>query len=256
MSMPAFPETGADITQEQAFNMLLASIAMEELALSHIMNAEGEKLQYVLGTLPGGHRVCTSTQELLDVNKSITNLLDTVMQNQVMLKGKLERVLDAKERHCPAPPPPPAQECHFAPCACWRPAGQEYLKLCAAKPGCLWKAGCRLSWQCTGKCGGGMAWSNSDPFSTYLYPGRNYLISVGLRYGMGLGAAVRVALETAENGRVRPVQCFESREGDLSGNAVLPVCGGCAVPVSLVLKSPAEIRVEQADLVAVPLGTA
>ena len=40
------------MTREEALTMIIASIAMEELALSHILNAEGEKLQYVLGT-PG-----------------------------------------------------------------------------------------------------------------------------------------------------------------------------------------------------------
>lgn len=46
MSMPSFPPNGADMTQEEALTMIIASIAMEELALSHILNAEGEKLQY------------------------------------------------------------------------------------------------------------------------------------------------------------------------------------------------------------------
>ena len=53
MSMPSFPPNGADMTREDALTMIVASIAMEELALSHILNAEGEKLQYILGTLPG-----------------------------------------------------------------------------------------------------------------------------------------------------------------------------------------------------------
>ena len=53
MSMPSFPPNGADLTREEALTMIIASIAMEELALSHIINAEGEKLQYILGTLPG-----------------------------------------------------------------------------------------------------------------------------------------------------------------------------------------------------------
>jgi len=42
-----------NVDREDAINLLLASIAMEELGLSHILNAQGEKLQYVLGTLQG-----------------------------------------------------------------------------------------------------------------------------------------------------------------------------------------------------------
>ncbi len=42
MSMPELPQA-PDFTQEQALNMILSSIALEEVALSHIINAEGEK---------------------------------------------------------------------------------------------------------------------------------------------------------------------------------------------------------------------
>ena len=40
MSMPSFPPGGANLTREEALTMIIASIAMEELALSHILNAE------------------------------------------------------------------------------------------------------------------------------------------------------------------------------------------------------------------------
>ena len=101
MSMPSFPPNGADMTREDALTMIVASIAMEELALSHILNAEGEKLQYILGTLPGT-KPCAGPQEVLEVNRSVTTLLEAVTQNQMLLKSKLERVLDA----CPPPPRP------------------------------------------------------------------------------------------------------------------------------------------------------
>ena len=54
MSMPSFPPNGADMTQEEALTMIIASIAMEELALSHILNAEGETTIYpgMPGTSP------------------------------------------------------------------------------------------------------------------------------------------------------------------------------------------------------------
>ena len=43
MSMPSFPKADTDITHENAINMILTSIAMEELALSHIMNADADR---------------------------------------------------------------------------------------------------------------------------------------------------------------------------------------------------------------------
>ena len=115
MSMPSFPPNGADLTREEALTMIIASIAMEELALSHILNAEGEKLQYVLGTLPGA-KACACPRDVLAVNKSVTALVEAVTQNQMLLKNKLEKVLE----FCPAPPPckpepapcsPPCQPC-------------------------------------------------------------------------------------------------------------------------------------------------
>lgn len=41
------------ISRDDALNLLLFSIAMQELGISHILNAEGEKIQFALGTLPG-----------------------------------------------------------------------------------------------------------------------------------------------------------------------------------------------------------
>ena len=114
MSMPSFPPNGADMTREEALTMIIASIAMEELALSHILNAEGEKLQYILGTLPGTTGPCACPQDVLAVNKSVTALVEAVSQNQMLLKNKLDRVLE----FCPQPP-----ACGPGPCPapCWPP---------------------------------------------------------------------------------------------------------------------------------------
>ena len=97
MSMPSFPPNGADMTQEEALTMIIASIAMEELALSHILNAEGEKLQYILGTLPGTSP-CACPHDVLAVNKSVTALVEAVTQNQMTVEkqaGSGARVLPA-----------------------------------------------------------------------------------------------------------------------------------------------------------------
>jgi len=108
MSMPSFPKVDMDITHENAINMILTSIAMEELALSHIMNAEGEKLQYVLKHLESACDVSDNSfavDKLLAVNASVANLLDSVSQNQMLLKGKMDKALNSlcgcPERHKP-----------------------------------------------------------------------------------------------------------------------------------------------------------
>ncbi|SFX00503.1 hypothetical protein SAMN04487866_101158 [Thermoactinomyces sp. DSM 45891] len=53
MSQASIPSITPNIaiTREDSINLLLISIALEEIGLSNILNAEGEKLQYVLGTL-------------------------------------------------------------------------------------------------------------------------------------------------------------------------------------------------------------
>lgn len=118
MSMPGFPKCNCDLTQDQALTMLLSSIALEETALSHIINAESEKIQYILSQ----HR-CSSCNmgltDILAVNNSVTGVLEAVLQNQMILKSKLERVLE----HLPKPtclhtPPPPIVALRQIPTRC------------------------------------------------------------------------------------------------------------------------------------------
>ncbi|MFJ7732103.1 hypothetical protein ACIQXF_09430 [Lysinibacillus sp. NPDC097231] len=49
---------------------MLSSIAIEELGLGHIINAEAEKLQFAIGTLPG-LSIPTTINELLEINSSV-----------------------------------------------------------------------------------------------------------------------------------------------------------------------------------------
>lgn len=116
MSMPKFPEIDPEITCENALNMILASIAMEELALSHIINAEGEKIQYVLGTLETSGCIKPDVDEVLKVNQSVTCLLDSISQNQMILKNKMDKALHALSEVCPKPRPPCPPEPPEPPC--------------------------------------------------------------------------------------------------------------------------------------------
>lgn len=141
MSMPEFPMPNPDMTRDQVLNMLLSSIALEELALSHIINAEGEKIQYTLGHSCGGG--CpTRIADILSVNKSVTTLLEMVMQNQLLLKNKMEKVLEylpkPLEPSCPAEPP-------CSPCPV-----QQSPDCFQVIPGSYWTC-CAVQW-CRDRC--------------------------------------------------------------------------------------------------------
>ena len=98
MSMPAFPPVLNSLTREAAINQLLSSIAMEELSLSHILNAEGEKIQYVLGTLEGQTVSTTATlQDLLDIDASVATMMGEVRETQTQLLNKLATALAASD---------------------------------------------------------------------------------------------------------------------------------------------------------------
>lgn len=96
MSQPSFP-SNPDITRDDAVNQILSSVAMEELGLSHIINAEGEKLQYVLGTLPGATGPTATIGDLLSANESIQSLLQNASYNQLLLRSKMQQALAASE---------------------------------------------------------------------------------------------------------------------------------------------------------------
>ena len=211
MSMPSFPPCGADMTKDEALTMIVASIAMEELALSHILNAEGEKLQYILGTLPGGPKICVNPQEVLAVNKSVKDLLDTVMQNQILLRGKLAMALEAGGRrpgHGPEPPCPCGPE---RPCGPSHPDGLPCGELCGQKSaihlvnrcgGLPWKEGFLLCWERLWQRGEGICWNAQSPALVRLDPARAYAVSytINVRDSCPRGGAGSIGVRLAPGG--------------------------------------------------------
>ena len=82
MSMPII--TPGKGSREQAITDLIQSVALQEAALSRIMNAEGEKMQAIL---------CmdnVKVEELLMFNKSVESMINTVMKLEIILQAKLE----------------------------------------------------------------------------------------------------------------------------------------------------------------------
>lgn len=100
MSLPNIPNITPtiSISRTEVINLLLASIALEELGLAHIVNAEAEKIQFVLGTLNGVH-VAPSVADLIAIDVSVQTTLKDVIKKEMLLEFKLEEVL-----HIPATP--------------------------------------------------------------------------------------------------------------------------------------------------------
>lgn len=72
-------------------NLLLSSIALEEMGLSNIINAEGEKLQKIIKSDD------SQLKELLEVNESVERMLRNIIKNQMLLQFKLEDVIKLEQ---------------------------------------------------------------------------------------------------------------------------------------------------------------
>lgn len=81
MSMPVIiPGT---TTTAQAINDIIESVALEETGLSHILNAEGEKIQAFVA-IPG-----VTPDQLLAVNASVQATIDAISKLEMILQSKL-----------------------------------------------------------------------------------------------------------------------------------------------------------------------
>ncbi|MDP4164518.1 MAG: hypothetical protein Q8898_15590 [Bacillota bacterium] len=98
MSFPTIPNItpSISISRSQVINLLLASIAFEELGLAHVINAEGEKIQAALGTLsvPGVSVTAPDFNSLISINREVNKTLQTVLKTQMLLQFKLDDVLN------------------------------------------------------------------------------------------------------------------------------------------------------------------
>lgn len=96
MSFPTIPDINPSITisRKDSINLILMSIALEELSLAHIMNAEAEKIQAVLGTLEGGPDISATFEDLIQIDKTVERVLRTVIKKEMLLQFKLENILD------------------------------------------------------------------------------------------------------------------------------------------------------------------
>ncbi len=87
MGMPIItPGTGS---REQAITDLIQSVALQETALSHILNAEGEKMQAIIAMSS------TTPEQMLLVNDSVNKLINAATRLEIMFQAKLELFADS-----------------------------------------------------------------------------------------------------------------------------------------------------------------
>ncbi|WP_352400810.1 hypothetical protein [Anaerotignum sp.] len=84
MGMPEFRDSG--ITRRQAITDIIESIALEQAALSHILNAEGEKIQKIVGL----SAIPDDIEIMLATNKSVKHMVNSITRLEVLLQTKLE----------------------------------------------------------------------------------------------------------------------------------------------------------------------
>lgn len=95
LSLPEFPAQHHRPSLYQTTVDLLDSIALEEIALAHLLNAEAEKIQKFLGKI--SH--CTPAEVLLDFNITVNETLETVIMKEWLLLRKLEKVIRFFNKH-------------------------------------------------------------------------------------------------------------------------------------------------------------
>jgi hypothetical protein len=94
MGIPIIP----DVSRNQALTNLLESIALEEAALAHLINAEAEKVQALAARMDTKDNpdAIIDLKEITDFQKNVARVIQTVIKMQMLLQFKLENVLEAK----------------------------------------------------------------------------------------------------------------------------------------------------------------
>lgn len=147
MSMPNIPNITPTISLErcEVVNLLLSSIAMEEIGLSKILKAEGNKLSYFLNE----QEHCL--HDYLQLNDSIIQTIRSVIKSQILLQLKLEDVVQLSENSgCNKKKKDHDCHCHKQKCTC-PPKKHHCKKCCSSKCSCSsTKKKCNdcYPWQC------------------------------------------------------------------------------------------------------------
>lgn len=90
MSMPNIPNITPEINicREDAISILYMSVAMQEIGLSHILNAQGEILQQVVAK----NECEYCLPELIKINESSNQMIDKIHALEKTLVDKINSI--------------------------------------------------------------------------------------------------------------------------------------------------------------------
>jgi hypothetical protein len=80
---------------DNVINQIISSIAMEELALSHVLNAEGEKSQYIINILAKERKQKITVDHITQSTESAYRMLNQTLRTEMLLERKLAGALNA-----------------------------------------------------------------------------------------------------------------------------------------------------------------
>ncbi|XMB87158.1 hypothetical protein RJG79_04990 [Mycoplasmatota bacterium WC44] len=88
MSLPKNPNSNRAIflREKHIKNLLLSSIALEQIAIAKILKAEGDKITMVIDKN-------SSITDILDVNESVEKIVNASVKKGILLEYKMDDVL-------------------------------------------------------------------------------------------------------------------------------------------------------------------
>ncbi|KRQ87698.1 hypothetical protein ABG79_00500 [Caloramator mitchellensis] len=81
-----------DLKNRDIINLLLASIALEEISLAQILSAEASKIEELLAA-----RGPANIDDMIRLDREVSKILDDVIKQQMLLDFKFQNILDLIE---------------------------------------------------------------------------------------------------------------------------------------------------------------
>jgi len=255
--MPSFKHLDLSLTRDEAINAIIASIAAEELALSRIIEAESEKIKYVVGCAKSRGCQKEDLVNVLKINESAKDLLERVTDMQIVLKNKL--ALAARFLPMPCPPHP----CPPCPPPKPKPKPKPKPRLCTSVfcpiTKYAWRAGKTLPLFESVCCEGGAWLASARGENLILLPNRSrFEIVVDLEIEKQSAESIAIEIEFRQGSEMADVQTLKSDTKNKRARLTRTLFyntsyDGKENAVAVVLRSPDDLRIVQGSVLATRL---